>query len=805
MATDRGTGDFSFALRTIARNLGFAAVVIATLAIGIGGTTAVFSAVDAVLLRPLPYAQPGQLVRLYQNDVGNLNDRGFVTPVHFLALRAGLSSIEAATATRTYDETGADMGTGESVRRVRLLPVSADYFDVVRVQPHLGRGFQRDDENGATVVVLSHRLWQEQLGGDPSAIGRTLTMNGAPYTVAGVMPDGYADPISPGIDAWVPLDLRPGRDAGNADNHYITVVARLRPTVTIARAQAELDGLMLRLAQQYPNARDARARLYPLHEDIVGSSSRVLELLLGAVGLVLLLVCVNVANLLLVRSSERAREFAVRSALGAERGRLIRQMAIESATLALAGDIAGLVVAKLAMLAIMALGAGAIPRVETLTLDPRIFVFSLVASTASAVLFGLAPALRVARTQPADVLRGQSRSSTGGLAQVRLREWLVVAQVALALVLLVGTGLLLSSLKQLRDVDLGLRSSGVLTFELHLPAARYDSLARARFYDRLPLELELLRGVRAAGAISRLPATGPFHVWGTRALSGPFANTDRGNVQAQQRVIAGDYFKAAGIPLLAGRLFDAHDDAAAPIRVIVSKAFADRLFPGVDPIGQTIRPAGRTAQIIGVVGDVALNNEGAAAPYVYHAHRQFAADRNWALTQIVSTSAPVSGLTEEIRRTVASIDPQLVVYKSMMLDDVIGRGAAQRVLTTRVLAAFAAVAIGLAALGLFGMLAYGVRLRAREFGIRMALGAHAGSIRSMVLRQGLVVMGIGVVVGAIGAAGLARLMTSMLFHVQPLDPVVLLGAITLLTGVATAASLLPAHRATAVEPKTVLE
>jgi len=805
MATDRGTGDVAFALRTLARNPGFATIVIATLAIGIGGTTAMFSAVDAVMLRPLPYSQPGRLVRLYQTDVAHPRDRGFVTPVHFLAYRDGMSSFEAAAAIRTYDEQGADVGTGESVRRIRLLPVSADYFDVVRVHPQLGRAFQRDDETGAAVVVLSHHLWEEQFRADPAAIGRTLTMNAVPYTVAGVMPADYADPITPGIDAWVPLDMRPGRDASNADNHYITTIARLRAPIAIAQAQAELDALGVQLSERYPSARDARARLYPLQEDIVGSSSRVLEILLGAVGLVLLLVCVNVANLLLVRSSDRAREFAVRSALGAERGRLIRQMSIESVTLALMGDVAGLGVAKLAMLSIVALGAGAIPRLNDLSLDPRILVFSLAVATLSAVVFGLAPAIRVSRTQPADVLRGQGRSSTGGVAQVRLREWLVVAQVALALVLLVGTGLLLSSLKQLHEVDLGVRPDGVFTFELHLPGARYDSLARARFYDDLPAKLAALRGVRAVGSISRLPSTGPYHVWGTQAMTGPFASTRRGNLGAQQRVIAGDYFKAAGIPLLEGRLFDAHDDATAPLRVIVSKMLANRLFPNVDPIGQRIRPGGRTAEIIGVVGDVSLDNEGAAAPYVYHAHRQFAGDRNWALTQVVATSSTPAGLSDEIRRTVASLDPELVVHRPMMLDEVIGRGAAERVLTTRILAAFAGIAIGLAALGLFGMLSYGVRLRAREFGIRMALGAHASSIRSMVLRQGLVVTAIGVAAGTVSAAGLARLMTSVLFHVRPLDPVVLLGAVGLLTGVAAVAALLPAHRATNVEPKSVLD
>jgi putative ABC transport system permease protein len=805
MSTERGTGDISFALRTIARNPGFAAVVVATLAIGIGATTAVFSAVNAVMLRPLPYSQPGQLVRLYQADVHYPLDKGFLTPVHFLDLRRDLSMVDGVAATLTYDEVGADVGTGNSVRRVRALPVSSDYFEVMRVRPELGRGIRQDEETGATAVVLSHRLWLEQFSGDPSAVGRALTMNGAPYTVVGVMPEQFQDPIVSNVDAWIPVNLTPGRDVSNADNHYFTSIVRLKPTVTIEQAQAELGTLMQRLEQKYPNAKDATAHYVPLHEDIVGSSSRVLEILLGAVGLVLLLVCVNVANLLLVRSSDRAREFAVRSALGAERSRLVRQMAVESVVLALAGDIGGLIVAKLAMRAIVALGAGSIPRLASLSLDPVLLVFSIGVSTVAAILFGLAPAIRVARTQPADVLRGQSRSSTSGVGQVRLREWLVVAQVALALVLLVGTGLLISSLRHLHDLDLGIRSAGVGTFELHLPAARYDSTARAQFYDDLPSRIEAIPGVVAAGGISRLPVTGSYHTWGTTAKTGPLANTRRGNIGANQRVIAGDYFRAMHIPLIAGRVFDAHDDATAPSRAVVSKTLVNELFPGTNPIGQTIRTAGRDYEIIGVVGDVALDNEGTERPYVYHAHRQFAGDRNWSLTQVVETSSAVPDLDERVRKLVQSLDPALVVYKPMLLDDVIGRGEAERVLTARILAAFAGISIVLAALGLFGLLSYGVRLRAREFGIRMALGAHAASIRSMVMRQAVVVTAIGLLFGVAGAAGASKLMTSVLFHVRPLDPVVVLGATTLLASVALVATLLPARRATSVEPRSVLD
>ena len=797
--------DVAYAVRALVRNPGFASVAILTLAIGIGGTTAVFSAVDAVLLQPLPYQQPGQLVRLYYSEARRREERGFVTPVHFLDYRERMASFGSVAALGTYSETGADIGTGDDVRRIRLLIVSADYFDVVRVQPRLGRGLQRDEENGAATVVISHALWQDRFRGQSSAIGQTLTMNGRPYTVAGVMPNGFADPLVGAVDAWVPMDLAPGRDLSNVDNHYLTVIARLRPDATIARAQDELDRLSLRLGEQYPDARSARAQLDPLKEDIVGSSSKALQLMLGAVGLVLVLICVNLANLLLVRGSDRAREFALRSALGAERRRLVRQTLIESLTLALAGDLAGIVVAWFAMAAIVAIGAGSIPRLSSLTFEPRLLFFSLVVASFSAVGFGLAPALRAAKTQPGDVLREQSRSATSGGVQIRVRQWLVVSQVALAFVLLVGAGLLIASLQRIRQTPLGVKPEGVLTFELHLPDARYDSTARARFYEEVADRIGSLRGVTAAGGVSKLPATGDYNIWGTRATTGPLANIERSGMAAQQRVISGEYFTVVGIPLLEGRVFDEHDDASAPQRALVSRSVAERLFPGVRAVGQSVRTGGRTKEIIGVVADVALDPRGRMAPVVYHAHRQYAGDRNWALSQVVRTTGSLETLQEEVRRTIASRDPQLVMYKPIALADAIGQGEAQRVFTLRLLTTFAGVALALAALGLFGVLSYGVRLRSREFGIRMALGADRGAIRRMVLREGMLVTAIGTAIGLLGAVALSRLMASMVFGIDPLDPMVMAGAAAFMGLVAACAAYLPAYRATSVEPSSVLQ
>ena len=797
--------DFGFALRTLAHSPGFATVAILTLGIGIGGTTAVFSAVDAVLLQPLPYQQPGELARLYMADSANPTVRQYVTPVHFVDYRRDMTAFENMAALYTYAETGGDIGSGDDVRRIRVLPVSAGYFEVVRVQPRLGRGLQPDEENGELLIVVSDRLWREQFDGNRAAIGQSLTMSGRPYTVIGVMTPGFDDPLAGDVDAWVPLDLAAARDVDNAQNHYLSVIARLRRDVPLARAQAELSRLSSTLAVRYPDANDALARLDPLKEDVVGSADRALQIMLGAVGLVLVLVCVNIANLLLVRGSDRARELALRSALGAERPRLVRQTLIESLTLALAGGVVGIVIAKLAMSAIVALGASSIPRLSELALEPRLLLFSLVLASLSAIGFGLAPAFRAARTDPGDVLREQTRSSTTSGSQMRVREWLVVSQVALAIVLLVGAGLLIVSLRNIRSVDLGVNPAGVLTFEVHLPAARYDSTARAQFYEESAGRLAAIPNVTAAGGVSRLPATGNYHVWGTRAMTGRLANTREGAAQAQQRVVSGDYFAAVGLSLIEGRLFDAHDNAAAPIRVVIGRRTADMLFPGMRAVGQQLRAGGRTAEIIGVVADVALDARGEVVPYVYHAHRQFAGNRNWALTEVVRTNGLPEAVQGEARRVLATLDPQLVLYKPALLGDVIGRSEAQRVFTLQVLGAFAGVALALAALGLFGVLSYGVRLRSREFGIRMALGADRRRIRRMVLREGLTVTTIGTVIGLVGAVVLSRLLASMVFGISALDPRVLLGAAAFMTLVAAVAAYLPAYRATAAEPRSVLQ
>jgi predicted permease len=801
--------DIGWSVRTLVRRPRFTIIAILTLALGVGGVTAVYSAVDAVLLRPLPYAQPNQLVRVYSTSITAPDLRSFMSTPLFLAVRSQLDVVSNAAATNTYDVEGADIDLGNGPERIRILQVSADYFATLGAQPVLGRAFNAQEENaGAPSVILSYDFWLHRFGGDEHVVGRPLVMDAVPHTIVGVGPPGLHDPVAGTVDAWTPAVLGmndASADNSNPGNFWLTVIARLRPGVSLQQAQAQADVLGSALAVTYPTIRDARFRIVPLKADVVGPADRALELMLGAVALVLLLVCVNIANLLLVRGSERSREIAVRTALGARSARIVRQLLAESATLAIAGGFVGLLVARIAMTALVRLGAGSIPRLEHLTLDLRMLIVALLASSLSALVFGLVPALRAAHADPNTALREQTAGASSRAGHGGLRAVLVVAQVALAFMLLVGAGLLMTSLSRLRETPLGVPTDHVFTFRVTLPDARFDSTARAKFYEALADRLARIPGVRAAGGISRLPATGRYHQWGTTALTGPLAGDRHANAASENRVASGDYFAAARIPALEGRVFDVRDDALAPRRVVISRMAAQQFFPGIDPIGQRISAGGHEATVIGVVGDVAMTVDGATEPYVYYPHLQFAGDRNWSLAQVIYTSGPPLAIEPAVRQAVAALDPQLVVEGPATLEDIIGESSAQRLFTTRVLSGFAAVALALAAVGLFGVLSYVVTLRGKEIGIRMALGAGRGTIRAMVLRQGLTLTGIGIAAGLCGAMTLSKVIASLLFGTSALDPMVLAGAVLFMSLVAAVAAWFPARRATAVDPRTVLQ
>ena len=804
---ERLVQDVRYAWRQIRGNVGFAAVVVGTLGLGIGGATAVFSVVQAVLLAPLPYEQSGHLVRLYQQKPDGSGTRDVLSGAHFTFVREHASAFEDVAALAHYSETGLDLVTDGRGERLRVLRVSSGYFDVLRSRPRLGRGFDRDDEAGTRRVVLSDAVWRAHFGSDPRIVGSTIRLSGESYEVTGIAMPGFQDPFAPDVAAWIPYPL--ARDT-HEENNSLTVIGRLRSGITLERARAELATLTPTMRSRWPKAEKSAIVAEPLHEELVDEARGPLHLVLAAVALVLLVACVNVANLALVRATGRVHEFAVRAALGSSRGRLARQLLTESLLLASLGGVVGLLLAGAGIRALQVLGRHAIPRLDEVTLDPVVLLFTLATTAATAVAFGVAPALRLAWTSPLEALRQQTRATTGTRGLARVRSTLAGAQVALAVTLLTGAGVLLASFHRLQQVDLGFRADRVLAFEVNLPTVRYDDARRASFQELLADRLEAIPGVTAAGGISRLPATGSYHPWNTHIRSGPLAGTpaDRSRFALQQRIVSGRLFKALSIPLLAGRTFDARDDARAPGRTVVSANFARVAFPGMPlegVVGQRIAAGGHEYDVIGVVGDVSLDVYGTPTMAVYRAHRQYANNRNWALTQVMATDQSIEPLVSAARAEVRTLDPELVVHRPTTMRDVVGRGTSRERFALVLMAAFALVSVILAVLGLYGVLAYAVSQRATEIGIRVALGATAAQVRRLVLGHAAIVVGLGIVAGLAGAVLLGRWLSALTFGIAPSDPRILLASAFVLAVVALCAAWLQARRAARTEPRLAMQ
>ena len=798
---------FRYAARQVRRSPGFVAVVVTTLGLGIGGTTAVFSVVQAVLLAPLPYGEPGQLVRLYQQEPDKPDTRSVLTGAHFSYLRDHSSSFEDVAAVANYSETGLDLVRDGQGQRLRVLRVTSGYFATLRSHPVRGPGFERLDEAGTKRVVLSDALWRTRFAGDPSLVGGAIQLSGESYEVAGIAPAGLDDPIAGNVDAWVPYSLAKDTDE---ENNSLSAVGRLRNGVTLEQARAELSSLSRLMKERFPSARLSAVAAVPLQEDLVAAARGPLGLLFIAVGFVLVVACVNVANLMLVRSTGRVHEFAVRTALGSDRRRIVRQLLIESLVFAGLGGVLGIGLATLGVDVLSGLGQDALPRFDEVEFDATALGFAFVVTFVTAIVFGIAPALRVTRVSPSHAMREQSRSATGSRRQQGVRGALAAMQLALALALLVGAGVLIATVHRLQQVDLGFRIDRVLTFEANLPTVRYPASRRAEFHEALAREIEQIPGVTAAGGLSRLPATGSYHPWNTFIRTGPLAGTAvtrAGGFNMQQRVVSGDAFAVLDLPVLAGRVFDARDDASAPLRAVVSANFALRAFPNTPldvAIGQRIATAGRELEIVGVVGDVALDVYGAPTLVVYHAHRQFANNRNWALTQIVAADVPPERLTATVRGAVARLDPELVVHRAAPMAEVVGRGRSRERFAVLLMGAFAGVALLLAMVGLYGVLAYTVRERRQEIGIRLALGATTTQVRALVLRQAAVVLAVGLAVGIGGALALGRWLSSLAFQVSPSDPRIILATALLLTVTGLVSAWLPARRASRIDPKTAM-
>jgi putative ABC transport system permease protein len=793
--------DIAYAVRQLSRAPGFALIAVATVALGIGANSAIFSVVNAVLLRPLPYAEPHQLVRVTQTWKGV---PGPYSPPNVLDVQATATSFASRAAISGSSLSLTGRGAPVSLDGAE---VSASFFDVLRVRLLHGRPFTRDEnEPGRTrVVVLGHSVWRERFASDPGIVGSAIVLDREPHVVVGIAPEGFAHPE--GAQLWKPLEHDARFLVKSRGAWYLDVIGRLRPGTGLPAARDEVSAIAARLAEQYPAANEGvGARVTSLHESLVGGSRRALLVLLGAVGLVLLIACVNVANLLLARGAARHAELAVRTALGASKGRLVRQLLTESVLLAVCGGAAGLLLAAVSLDALRALPAG-MARMTEVRIDPSVVAFASLLSLATGLLFGVLPALQASAQVTAQALREGARSVVG---PGRTRAALVVGQTALAMMLLAGAGLLIRSFAQLQRVDPGFDTRSALTLSLSLPDAAYTKDAqRAAFYDALLTRVAALPGVRSAGAVSGLPLTGTRFVLSFSVEGRPPVPPAQ-EPSLELRAVTPGYFAALGVPILRGRGFLQSDTAEAPEVVVLSETAVRRHFPGEDPLGKRLRIGlGRGegkpnagGVVVGIVRDVKEHGLAAAHPpevYLPHAQVSFSS-----MDVVVRTVVPPLSLAPAVEQAVHGLDPELPIVGTKTLEDVVARSLSEPRFQTVLLGAFGSTALLLAALGIFGVMSYAVARRTREFGIRVALGAAPGDVRRMVLRQALVLAVSGVGAGLLGAAAGSRVLAGLLFELSPTDPVTLGTVALLLTATALGASYLPARRATRVDPLEVL-
>lgn len=782
--------DLRYAARSLRKNPGFAAVAILTLALGIGASTAMFTLVNSVLLRPLEYREPERLTMLWERTPAGEGENP-TSPRNFSGWReqAGSFTELAATFDRPLNLTG-----GGEPEQVLTRMTTANFFSLLGASAQLGRTYL-PGEDAADVAVLSHRLWQRRFGGDPGVIGRAIDVDGQPLTVVGVMP---ADFRSVGMrpELWVPVELD-----REWHGRYLQVVGRLRPGVTLGQAQTEMTTIGRRLAAAYPDANAGwGVNVVPMHEQVTGDVRPALLVLFGAVGLLLLITCANVANLLLGRAAARRKEMAVRLSLGATRGRLIRQTLTESLLLVGAAGVLGLALATWGTATLVRVLPPdlALPRLDEVGVDGRVLAFALVVSLLTGVLFGIAPALFASALRLAEALREATRGSTG--ERSALRKALVIAEVALAVVLLVGAGLLGRSLQRLLEVDAGMRTEQVLTMRLTLAGTRYQEEAALRnFMGSLIPRLEVLPGASSVGAETYLPLTGEW-------IGHSFFRTDRPlpgpgeDLSTHIRVIAGDYFRALGIPLLAGRAFNARDDESAPPVFVINQELARRYFAGEDPIGKRISFVWGdtiTGEIVGVVGSI--REQGPTqepSPAIYRPHAQMPSPQ---MSVAIRTAGDPRALASAATAAVREIDPNQPVAEIRTMEQVASSVVARPRFNLYVFGGFAGMSLLLAALGLYGVVSYSVTQRSQEIGVRVALGAQNRDVIQLILRQGMRLTIVGLLLGLVVALAAARVMASLLFGIGAADPVTLVAVPAFLAMVALLASYLPARRATRVD------
>ena len=805
--------DLRYGLRMLAKNPGFTAVAVLTLALGIGGSTAVFSVVNTVLLKPLPYADPGRLM-----TVESMNTRGALVPnslsyPDFFDFRAQNRVFDHLVTSRDTNVVLTGVGQPQQLDGEM---VTWDLFPALGIMPQLGRGFLQSEEAAGThVVVLGHALWQRQFGGDPGIVGRAITLDRKPYTVVGVAPAGFAFPVNePDIQLWTTIaadrEAPPGNQPITEERgaHLLAALGRLRPGVSIEQARADLDVIAQALAKQYPdsNTNYRQASVRPALQTLVGESRTPLLILLGAVGLVLLIACANIANLLLARTTAREHEIAVRAAMGASQVRVVRQLLTESLLLAILGGTAGVVLAEYALRFVLPLGGQSIPRLAQASIDGRVLGFSLLLAFIASLLFGMAPALQASKIDLTGSLKEQSRGGTD--RHDRVRGALVIAQVTLGLVLVSGAGLLMASFLHLQESDLGLKPDHLLTYWFSLPEPQYNAAQEVAFYDQLLERMRALPGVQSAAGVWPLPLGGDNATVTFNIEERPAPQPSRPS--ARMAFATPGYFLTAGIPLLKGRFFTEHDDEKAPPVLIVNKAFADKFFPGEDVIGKRITP-GATGpgqkdesihEIVGVVGSAKLFAlDAGPKPIYYFPYKQLA----WMPPVVMlRTAVPPRTLESAIRGQMAALDPLVPVFQVRAMEELLSTQVIEPRFHTLLLGCFAGIALLLTMVGLYGVVAYSVTRRTREIGVRIALGAGRSTVLFMVLKQALVLVLIGLLLGLAGALAGGELLRGMLYGVKPFDPGVLAIACCLIGLTGALAAYFPARRATQVDPIVAL-
>ena len=797
--------DIRYGARVLAKHKGFTAVAVLTLALGVGANTAIFSVVNAVLLRPLPFEQPEQLVRVFGTSASRNNFSRPHSYLNFSDLRAENQALAALAA---YTASTAALSGVDTPEQITGVVASGDIFRVLLTKPLMGRLLAPEDEQpgGAPVVVISHGLWQRRFGGDPQIVGRVIKLDGHDREIVGVTPEDFRfEFVTGATDFWFPIDPQAsGYQQRGAI--FLEAIGRLKPGISIEQANADLNVVAARLEQQYHDSNaGVGVRLVPAQEELVGNLRPTLLVLLGAVGFVLLIACANVANLTLARAVGRHRELAVRAALGAGRGRIIRQLLTESLLLAIAGGLLGLLFALLGVKLLSAFVPENVPRFGETSIDLTVLGFTLGASLLTGLLFGIAPALQSSKLDLNEALKEGGRTGTDGHGRKRVRSALVISEVALSLILLVGAGLLIKSFMKLSNTDPGFNPDHTLTGSISLVTVRYDTKEKIiDFYRRLIERVRALPGVRSVGAVTPLPLSDNNTSFSFAVVGQPPPPPGE-RLSASTRVVTPDYFVAQGIPLRQGRFFNEQDKAGGPGVVIVNEAFAHRYLPGEEPLGKRLRLGiNRTeGEIVGVVGDIrgaSLAQPGAPEYYIPEPAVAFGD-----MTLVVRTANDPASLVPTLRQAVAEMDQDQMFYDVRTMDTVIARSVARQRFSMILVGVFAVLAVLLAAAGIFSVMSSLVAQRTHEIGVRMALGAQPRDILSMVVRHGMALTLAGVALGLAASFALTWLMSSLLYEVSAKDPVIYGGISALLATVAFAACYFPARRATKVSPLIALK